>query len=407
MTHAWKLAVCVASVFALPTFAQTNSPDADSTSSSSSSSPIAYVYVQTHQGVDVYDATSAGKLTLVKGSPFADSGQMAGVNGKYLISVGTDYLHTYTIGSNGAVGKQASEINTQSYGGSQCGNTSGLATFLDHTGRYFYVQLSGIFDSGSVVCVGWQSYDINSHGDFGFLGSMEYSGYGGHDATPSSTPTVSSTDKFAYGVFNEFAGYSTTDFSTLKIGSNGDLGVISNFKETDPTTNPNLPNGPWTYFPQLAQADPSSHLAVLLYPTNFPEGQQQDGPYQLASYTISSSGSITSANTWQNMPTPTVQQVSVLSMSTSGKLLAVAGAGLQLFHFNGASPITNYSGVLLPTEDIDQVAWDNNNHLYALSYESGNLHVFNATSTSISEVSGSPYKIANSYGQSGLIVVPK
>jgi hypothetical protein len=88
-------------------------------------------------------------------------------------------------------------------------------------------------------------------------------------------------------------------------------------------------------------------------------------------------------------------------------LLAVAGAGLQLFHFNGASPITNYSGVLLPTEDIDQVAWDNNNHLYALSYESGNLHVFNATSTSISEVSGSPYKIANSYGQSGLIVVPK
>jgi hypothetical protein len=36
-------------------------------------------------------------------------------------------------------------------------------------------------------------------------------------------------------------------------------------------------------------------------------------------------------------------------------------------------------------------AWDSDNHLYALS--TGNLHVYEATSTDIKEVSGSPYAI--------------
>jgi hypothetical protein len=95
-------------------------------------------------------------------------------------------------------------------------------------------------------------------------------------------------------------------------------------------------------------------------------------------------------------------------MSTSGKLLAVGGAqGLQLFHFNGASPLTTFSKLLLPGTEIDQLAWDNNNHLYALSYKSGELYVYTVTPTSYSEVSGSPYKVANTYGLSGLIVVPK
>ena len=67
--------------------------------------------MRTAKGVNVYDATAAGKLSLVNGSPFSTSGQMGGINGKYLISVGTDYLHTYSIESNGTVGKQASEID--------------------------------------------------------------------------------------------------------------------------------------------------------------------------------------------------------------------------------------------------------------------------------------------------------
>jgi len=53
-------------------------------------------------------------------------------------------------------------------------------------------------------------------------------------------------------------------------------------------------------------------------------------------------------------------------MSPSGKLLAVGGYGLKVFHFNGAAPITPYSNVLT-TAAITELHWDNNNHLYALS----------------------------------------
>lgn len=46
------------------------------------------------------------------------------------------------------------------------------------------------------------------------------------------------------------------------------------------------------------------------------------------------------------------------SMSPSGKFLAVGGlAGFQIFHFNGANPITKYAG-LLTGNPIDQIFWE-------------------------------------------------
>lgn len=367
---------------------------------------VAYVYVQTHSGVNVYDATSTGKLTLVKGSPFATTGQMGGITASHLISMGTDDVHVYAVGSTGAVGEQQSEANTQSYAGAQCGNTTGLVTFLDHTGKYYYLQLSGVMDGGSVVCVAWQSYELKSNGSLDFLGSLEYSGYGGHDAASSSQPTVNSSDKFAYGIFDQYSGFSYTTLSTLERGSNGDLDVISNFKETDPKADQNVPNGPWTYFPVAAQADPSDHLAVLLQDQSFAGCCGYYGPVQLGSYSINSSGSISSTNTYEDMPTPSIT-IDEMEMSPSGKVLATAGTGLQIFHFNGASPITNFGSALLPGVSINQLAWDNNNHLYALSYATSKLYVYTVTTTSISEASGSPYTVDNAYGNSGLIVVPK
>jgi hypothetical protein len=402
-----KLAFPFVLIFAGPAFTQT--PTLEATPGATTAAPVAHVYVQTTKGVNVYDAAASGKLSLVEGSSFADTGQMEGSNGSYLISVGTNYLHTYTIGANGAVGRQASEIDTQGYSGAECGNTSGLASFLDHSGKYFYVQLSGIFDGGSVACVAWQSYQVESNGTLKFLGSIDYSGSSGHDATPTLGPTVSGNDKFAYGVFDEFAGYSTTSFSTLTRAAGGALEETENFTEKDPAIDPNLKDGPWGYFPYLVQADPASHLAVLLVPISFPlEGNQEYGPNQLASYTIGSTGSISSTNTWKDMPTPAVTNVGTMNMSPSGKLLAVAGnPGLQIFHFNGAAPITKYSALLLPTVEIDRLAWDNTNHLYALSYSAAELYVYTVTPTSIGEVSGSPYKVENAYGVTGLVVVPK
>ncbi|MBV9626169.1 MAG: hypothetical protein JOZ14_19555, partial [Acidobacteria bacterium] len=78
-------------------------------------------------------------------------------------------------------------------------------------------------------------------------------------------------------------------------------------------------------------------------------------------------------------------------------------SGLQVFHFNGANPITKYTG-LLTTNAVDQMFWDNANHLYAISRSAGKLYVFTITSTSVTQAPGSPYGITS---PSSMIVLPK
>jgi hypothetical protein len=104
------------------------------------------------------------------------------------------------------------------------------------------------------------------------------------------------------------------------------------------------------------------------------------------------------------MPQTLTNSVNDLWMSPSGKLLAVGGpGGLQVFHFNGAKPITDYTG-LLTTDSIDQLFWDNNNHLYAISRQFGNLFVFTVTPLGYSQAPGSPHPIV---ANQNLIVLPK
>jgi hypothetical protein len=91
-------------------------------------------------------------------------------------------------------------------------------------------------------------------------------------------------------------------------------------------------------------------------------------------------------------------------MSPSGQLLAVAGTGgLEIFHFNGANPITAYTGPLT-TGQVDQMSWDNHGHLYAISQSAGKVFVFTITPTSYSQVSGSPYAIVS---PQNLVVMPQ
>lgn len=389
-----------------PAFAQ--SPAADVSPASSGSAAVAYVYVQTHQGVDLFDASSSGKLTLVKGSPFSTTGQMGGVTASHLISIGTNDLHSYSIGSGGIIGKQSSsEVNTQDYAGANCGNTTDNGAILDHSGKYLYVQLWTYQSSGN--CAAWQSYKIASNGDLSFLGNADYSGYVDGYAIADSVPTISSSDKYAYGVafsYEEGEGYNFAQFAPFRQGSNGALDVNGSFSETDPTPDPKAEGG-WNQV--LLAADPAGHLAALMfegYPSSGTGAYTQAGPMLLGSYTIESNGSVKSTNSFKDMPSP-AESVGLMRMSPSGKLLVLANPGLQMFHFNGASPITKFSSLMLPGISIDQLAWDNNNHLYALSYASNKLYVYTVTTTGVSEVANSPFTVNNAYGSSGLIVVPK
>jgi hypothetical protein len=74
-----------------------------------------------------------------------------------------------------------------------------------------------------------------------------------------------------------------------------------------------------------------------------------------------------------------------------------------LFRFNGAKPITKFTKALITTE-VDQVFWDNSNHLYALNQKACELYLFTVTSKGATQAAGSPYSIP---GPQHLIVPPK
>jgi 6-phosphogluconolactonase (cycloisomerase 2 family) len=108
---------------------------------------------------------------------------------------------------------------------------------------------------------------------------------------------------------------------------------------------------------------------------------------------VDASGNLNTTDTYADMPATSIVTVYDMKMAPSGKLLAVAGQeGLQVFHFNGASPITKYTG-LLTSDPINQMFWDNDNHLYAISQTSGKLFVFTITPSSHEEAPGSPHAI--------------
>jgi hypothetical protein len=361
--------------------------------------------VQTPQGVNLYNTSPTGQLTLAAGSPFKTVGLMVGTNGKYFISNGTNYVHVYAMSLAGAIGKEVSNINTALYSGAECGTTG--PTVLDHTGQTLYVQLGAPQTSGRPFCSAFQSYKIGSTGQLTFVGSTEQ-GVTLH-AGPPTPLTISGQNVYAYDINTSSQGYEDAFVEGFK--RTASTGSLDQWNVA--VSNPPTYDASWMWMQFDVAADPTNHVAVF-------EMQEQGLPYgpfaypQLASYTMDSSGNLTTTNTYRNMPAPSVYP-SVMNMSPSGKLLAVASptgysgsgcncgnaswgtAGLQVFHFNGGSPITHYTATLTKTP-INSVHWDNANHLYALSYSTGKLYVYTVTPTSITPVSGSPYTIGSPTG---------
>lgn len=354
--------------------------------------PTTNVYIQTPKGVSAY-TSSAGQLSLVSGSPFKTSGQLAGVTGQYLISMGTDYIHTYPLATTGALGSEVSSTDTQSYDGSECGTVNyGQGGVLNN--GVFYVQL---FDDGVGNCSDWQSYQMSANGTFAFAGNVLGTAYSDGNAVPTSNLTFDSSGQYAYGIaWNEIAWQpGIVPFVT----ASGSLQNSETFTEVDPAVDTTL-----DYFlvPEMAAADSSEHLAVLMsgwfYDDN---GSSPENP-QLASYTIDpATGSIVSANTQDNAPFTTLMSVNSMSISPDGLFVALGGVdGVQVFNFNGAAPATSLDSVL-PSETIDAVAWDNQGYLYGLSSASGELHVLQVTAKGAVEISGSPYAVGNT----GVVIV--
>jgi hypothetical protein len=381
--HIQLVIYLIATLFAQAALAQVASTPLQS---SSGNSPIAYIYVSrnvsnTTYELNAYRAAPDGKLTPVVGSPFsADVGQLA-VSQKHIFGTNGVDIDSFSIASNGAP-QQVDAINAQQFNTGDCGGPTFL--FLDRTGATVY-DLDYYSDCANNA---YQFFSVGaSTGDLSYLG-----------VTAAATPSFEWPLSFLKN--NEYA-YGASCYHWYQLiygfvrGSDGALAELNN--------NPTMPasDSGQFYCPGGAATDDSNHLAVGMQADNNSTFQPVGLP-QLASYTADSSGNLTTTSTYSNMPTVTVG-IDSMAISPSGRILAVGGTtGLQLFHFNGSDPITHYTGALT-TEQITQLAWDNNNHLYALS-PTGKLFVFTVTPTGVNAAPGSPYSITN---PQGIAVLPE
>jgi hypothetical protein len=370
---------------------------------SASSSPVANVYVSSSPTgaskniVYAFTAAANGRLTPAPGSPFKDDIDSMAVNGKYLFGSTRNgkWVAAFLMQSNGAL-QWTTSTNVASSNPGGCGGNSPI--ILDHTGASLYVMAVSNADNDCLEEF-FQSFQVDKPtGYLNFLGGTTplFVNYG--------PLTFSSNNLHAYqATCSDYRSFYSGTITGYQRHSNGLL-TLANLSAPVPGAQ----DGDF-FCADHAAADPANHVAVEYQLINT-SAELPDGLPQIATYTADSVGNLSTTSTRQNMPALALQYPLDMKMSPSGKLLAVAGygnGGLQIFHFNGASPVTHYTG-LLTTDQIDQVFWDNSNHLYGVGYpvdnSAGRLHVYTATPTSVIEAPGSPYIVKN---PQSLIVQPK
>ncbi|MGA8620861.1 MAG: hypothetical protein WB660_20335 [Candidatus Sulfotelmatobacter sp.] len=381
---------CTGSATCTLTLSAADSVTANFTAASTGtgSSSVAFVYVSSNAGgnnnrINAFSAASDGTLAPVPGSPFSANGQAMAANAKYLFGTDGVDIYSFSIASDGAL-TQVSSINAQQFNGEgQCGGGP-YALFLDHSGATLYDV-----DGNGCSNTAYQSFSVE-----GSTGALNYLGI-----TSDQSPTLEFLLSF---IGNNSYAYSSSCYHLYPL--------IFGFKRNSDQTltrlniTPPFPAPPArdAFCPTLAAADPANHLAIPLTPMNI-YSMQPDGPAELAVYTADSSGNLTTNSTVANMPQIATNGITALAMSPSGNFLAVAGTGLQVFHFNKANPITPFTG-LLTSDQIDQILWDNSNYLYAISISANKLFVFIVTANNAAQAPGSPYTITS---PQNIAVVPQ
>lgn len=351
----------------------------------SPSSTVAYVYISYTPGgasankIAAYSVTANGMLATVPGSPFAANVGSMAVNGKYLFAsnLGGVYVASFRIMPNGAL-HWVSSKNVEQYDTSGCTYPGDL--ILDHSGAtlYRHQTVGGLCDSTE-----YQSFMIDKpKGKLIFLGKSA-------DRFLYNDPlSFLKNDKYAYGTrCVNFEGFPTDTFTGYTRLPGGLLDTGGQTATTPATTDPSH-----FYCRSFTATDPFGHVAMTLTDTDF-NNPFSSPPAQIGTYTADAAGNLTTTSTATNMPSTDVGYVFGLAMSKNGKLLAVSGvSGLQIFHFNGAMPVTHYTG-LLTTDRIDQMFWDHNHHLFAISGSANKFYVYTITSTSVTAAPGSPFTI--------------
>lgn len=352
--------------------------------SSALSQAVAYVYVANNpknsstNEITAWSVAGDGKLTPIFGSPFRENVDAMAVDGGHLLAVNHSRpnIDTFVIENGGGLRYEATTDYAVHAPNDNCPVANQI--FFDHTGATLYVQEF----NADCANTGVASFALKKEN-----GRLRYLGIDITGVFPGVTNAAFFTgdNKLAYTASNSDCMYYT--IYGFKRGSNGllsDAGSVANW----PAPPPNFRR----FIPDLVAADPYNNLAVLMQPAN-PPGCSSE-PLQIATYTANSSGVISTRSTYADMPTTPIKNPTDMKMSPSGKLVAVAGQeGLQVFFFNEGFPAARYTG-LLTKAPIDQIFWDNSDHLYGISQATNKLYVFTITPTHASHAPGSPYPIS-------------
>jgi hypothetical protein len=381
MTNYLSRALLLTLTLCTEAFAQTASKSIDeNVKALTSDFSVAYVYVSsTLKGgsvneIEAFAAAPNGKLTAVSGSPFQENVTSMAVNGKYLFAANSNGfdIDSYRIESNGAL-RYVTTADT-----ARSNNCSFLGPlFLDHTGVSLYDM---VFDGSDCANNTYETFAVEKS-----TGKLKDPGNSGGNEWLYLPASFIGNNVYAYSASClEDMYWGIFGFERNSDGSLTEIGINA--------TPPTPPQG-YFYCPSQTAADSNDHVAISMQPVN-QQDFSPDRPPQLATYTADAEGNLSTTSTHSTMPQTSVVSVTDLNMSPSGKLLAVGGTGgLEIFHFNGSNPITPYTG-LLTKDEIDQLFWDNRNHLYAISRTADKLYVFTIISTSYSEAPGSPHTIS-------------
>ncbi|HWE87599.1 MAG TPA: hypothetical protein VG267_21840 [Terracidiphilus sp.] len=327
------------------------------------------------QAIYGYALSSSGKLAPIPGEPFAVGDGInyyTACNGTYLFGISWgnpenptwENIITYRIAANGALTKVKT---TAAAGYSSTPGTHYLygPLSLDHSGQFLYVGVTGGSDLYSEYSV--MTFQVNHQ-----TGALEFLGEAPFRGQDTMAIRFTGNDKYAFDE-NNYEYLVAGNKTLVLLGNTTDAGVEGNALDPDPLNN----------------------LAVV----------GKNG--QLQSWLVGSTGNLTQhSSDGQTLIHTNLWPADYEEMyfSPDGSILALAGFGLDLYHFNGARPITNYKQLYAPGKYNSQtnatvgtyvsiVGWDNQHHFVTITqnYPSTGLagplywQIYTATSTSVEQ----------------------